>query len=93
MKEKENCWEFKKCGRELNGFNADELGICPVGLPNEFDGLNNGEHGGRFCWAVAGTFCTGVVSGTYANKLLNCIKCDFLKKVDYEEDRNFQLTP
>ncbi len=91
--ERKNCWEFLKCAREPNGEKADELGICPASLPNEFDGFNNGKHSGRFCWVVAGTYCNEEVSGTYDNKLLDCINCDFLKYVNNEEGREFQLTP
>lgn len=91
--ERKNCWKFLKCGREPNGEKADELGICPASLSNEFDGFNNGKKSGRFCWVVAGTYCDGEVSGTYAQKLQNCINCDFLKYVNNEEGREFQLTP
>ena len=91
--ERKNCWEFMKCGREPNGENADELGICPASLPNEFNGFNYGKHSGRFCWVVAGTFCEGEASGTFSKKLVNCINCEFLKHVNYEEGREFQLSP
>lgn len=82
-----------KCGREPNGEKAYELGVCPVCLPNEFDGINYGKHSGRFCWVVAGTYCGGEVSGQYAQKLQDCINCDFLKYVHEEEGRRFQLIP
>jgi len=70
MKRK-NCWEFMKCGRELGGENASELGICPVALPETFDGIP--------CWLVAGTFCNDEVQGTFARKMVNCMDCDFMK--------------
>ncbi|MGD0283853.1 MAG: two-CW domain-containing protein, partial [Dissulfurispiraceae bacterium] len=25
-----NCWEFKKCGREMGGVNIEQLGVCPA---------------------------------------------------------------
>jgi len=90
---KKNCWEFKKCGRETGGSNADEYGICPASLSNEYNDINNGIYSGRFCWIIAGTFCHGTVQGTFAKKLMDCVNCDFLKSVHYEEDRNFILTP
>jgi hypothetical protein len=31
---KVNCWEFKKCGRESQGPNAAELGVCPACFPS-----------------------------------------------------------
>ena len=68
---RKNCWEFMQCGREPGGENASESGICPVALPETFDG--------RPCWLVAGTFCRGEVQGTFARKLVNCMDCDFMK--------------
>jgi hypothetical protein len=88
-----SCWEFKKCGREPNGSNADEFGVCPASLSNEFDDINNGRFAGRFCWAIAGTFCQGIPNGTFTKKLPSCINCDFLKTVHFEEGGNFILTP
>jgi hypothetical protein len=90
---KKSCWEFKNCGRETGGSNADEFGICPASLTNEYNNINDGHLGGRFCWAVAGTFCQGIINGTFANKLPSCINCDFLKSVHFEEGGNFILTP
>lgn len=90
--ERKNCWEVLKCGREPNGEKADDLGICPAALPNKFNGANNGKQAGRFCWAIAGTLCEGKVSGTYAQKLKDCLDCHFLKQVNEEEGGNFTLT-
>jgi len=72
-----NCWEFFDCGREPNGKKARELGVCPAAAKTELDGLNDGRNGGRSCWAIAGTMCEGEVQGSYAQKLGNCLKCDF----------------
>jgi hypothetical protein len=91
--ERKNCWEFFECGREPGGDHVEEFGICPACLPTRFDSVNNGKHSGRFCWVAAGSFCKGEISGTYAQKLLNCIQCDFLKQVNEEEGRKFVLTP
>ncbi len=88
-----NCWEVKKCGRQPGGSNAEELGICPSTLPNEYDGVNKGNHGGRFCWAIAGTLCGGKVQGTYAMKFTGCLNCEFLKQVNEDEGRDFVLNP
>lgn len=60
------CWEFKKCGREEGGAKAEELGVCPA-WPD----------GGEECWSVAGTLCGGKVQGTYAEKLGNCMECEY----------------
>jgi hypothetical protein len=68
-----NCWEFKKCGRELGGVKAKELGVCPA-YPNH----------GRHCARLTGTLCGGKVQGTFAMKVGNCIQCDFYKSGDYD---------
>jgi hypothetical protein len=91
--ERRNCWQVRDCGRQLGGDNAEALGVCPAALPNEFDGYNQGEHGGRFCWGVAGTLCSGKVEGTLAKKLLDCIRCEFLQRVQEEQGRAFVLSP
>ncbi len=88
---KMNCWEYKKCGREPGGAKVHELGVCPAPLAEDFDGLNGGKNAGRICWAVSGTFCDGVVQGTFAEKQLTCMACDFFKKVKEEEGDNFLL--
>jgi len=80
-----NCWEFKKCGREPGGIRSYELGICPAALDTSFDGTNRGKNAGRFCWAVAGTFCGGAAQGTFAEKRESCLSCDFFNKVRHEE--------
>ncbi len=91
---RQNCWEVKKCGREPGGGRAEELGTCPAALPaKEYDGVNQGLHGGRFCWAVAGTLCGGKRHGCYAVKLLTCLGCDFLKQVNREEGASCILSP
>jgi hypothetical protein len=89
---KQNCWEFKKCGRQPNGDKADELGICPASTETRTTGLNSGANGGRVCWALAGTLCGGEVQGTFAMKLANCMKCDFYQLVGVEEGRDHKTT-
>ncbi|MFQ5574878.1 MAG: two-CW domain-containing protein [Terriglobia bacterium] len=84
-REKQNCWEFKKCGREPGGEKVDELGLCPACTDSSCDGINDGHNAGRICWAVAGTFCEGKVQGTFAQKKITCMSCDFYQKVFSEE--------
>lgn len=69
-----NCWEFKKCGREKGGAKAEELGVCPAYPDN-----------GTTCARVAGTLCGGIVQGTFATKLGNCLKCEFYSSVHYDK--------
>jgi hypothetical protein len=87
-----NCWEVKACGRQPGGENTEALGVCPAALSGKWDGVNQGDRGGRFCWAVAGTFCGGKVQGTFAKKFVDCLTCVFLKQVQEEEGREFKLT-
>lgn len=76
MKGVENCWEFKKCGREPGGTMADELGVCPVSTATYTDGLNRGINGGRICWAIRGRLDHGAG---------RCITCDFFNLLEQEE--------
>jgi len=69
-----NCWEFKKCGRQMGGKNEKELGLCPAYPDN-----------GRKCARIAGTLCGGHVQGTFANKLGDCIRCDFYNSNYYDK--------
>ncbi|OHD13064.1 MAG: hypothetical protein A2086_04010 [Spirochaetes bacterium GWD1_27_9] len=87
MEKKLNCWEFKKCGREPNVNKVNELGVCPASVENKINGLHSGVNGGRCCWVIAGTFCGGKVQGVYAEKLGNCINCEFYKLVWKEEGK------
>ncbi len=81
-----NCWEFKKCGRQPGGHKAAELGVCPATMHVELDGAHGGKNAGRACWAVAGSLCGGKIQGTYAQKLHNCWRCEFMNKVRQEEE-------
>jgi len=88
-----NCWEVMNCERYPGSANVEKLGLCPAAAPNEYDGINRGKQGGRFCWAMAGTLCGSKIQGTYADKLMDCLNCNFLKLVNQEEDRHFILSP
>jgi hypothetical protein len=84
---KTNCWEFKNCGRQPGGAKVGQLGVCPASIETRVNGMHGGRNGGRVCWAVTGTFCGGVVQGTFAAKLTNCIKCEFYTQVVRDEGR------
>ena len=88
-KTKQNCWEFMKCGREPNGSNADNLGVCPASTAESQNNINNGVNAGRFCWKVAGTLCFDTTKGTYASSIASCLQCPFFKKVKAEEGKYF----
>ena len=63
---KVKCWEYMQCGIE-----------SPEGPPKNCPAYPNY---GRICWAIAGTFCGGKVSGAYAQKLGNCRNCKFFQE-------------
>ncbi len=91
MKNKQNCWEFKRCGREMGGHNT-HLGICSAAVTKELHNVHGGRLAGRACWVVAGTMCGGRPQGSFAQKYKNCEKCDFYQKVKSEEGTNFQYS-
>ncbi len=90
---KQNCWEFKKCSREVGGAKVEELGTCPANTTPELDGTHGGKNAGRACWVVSGTMCGGKVQGTFAKKYDNCEKCDFYRIVKQEEGHKYIFAP
>lgn len=87
---KTNCWDFKKCGRQPGGEKVNELGVCPAAVEERTDGINSGSKGGRACWAITGTMCGGKIQGSHAQKLGNCLNCDFYQIVQKEERPDFK---
>ena len=86
----QNCWEFKKCGREPGGAKVAEFGVCAAATEPRTNGMNSGKNGGRACWAITGTLCGGKVQGTFATKLANCLNCEFYQLVGAEEGPNHE---
>lgn len=80
-----NCWQFRKCGRQQGGRNAERLGVCPASLDCRLDGIYGGRNAGRACWMVAGTLCNGTPQGSFTEKHWECESCGFYKKVLKEE--------
>jgi hypothetical protein len=89
---KMNCWEFRQCGREVGGSKTGELGICPAASDQRLNGVHDGLNAGRSCWMVAGTLCNGQVQGTFAQKMKNCLDCDFYNVVRDEERSDFKMS-
>ena len=87
---KVNCWEFRKCGREPGGVNADALGVCAASTENAYHERNGGFMAGRYCWRVAGTQCETTADSDYASRMGNCMHCEFYLKVKAEEDDAFR---
>ncbi|HLJ50825.1 MAG TPA: hypothetical protein VKU01_32665 [Bryobacteraceae bacterium] len=88
-----NCWEFKKCGREPGGARVAELGSCRASRMESAHGVNGGVNGGRLCWSLTGTLCGGKVQGSFAQKLVNCMECDFYKLVRQQEGPRLTIMP
>jgi hypothetical protein len=80
-----NCWEVKKCGREPGGAKVAEFGVCPASTEAKYNGTNNGKNAGRYCWKIGGTLCGNQVQGNWAQKMENCLKCEFFLAVKKEE--------
>ena len=89
---KVNCWEFKKCGRELGGKKSLEFGVCPASKEVRLHGVHHGKNAGRACWVVAGTLCGGEIQGTFGKKFKSCEQCDFYQKAKTEEREHFKLS-
>lgn len=88
---KQNCWEFKKCGREPGGLKADDLGVCPAAVFNQADGFCEGKNSGRACVFLTGTLCGGKVQGNFADKNKNCMECEFYKILKKEYGDKFNI--
>jgi len=78
---KQNCWEFRKCGREIGGKHSEEFGVCPAANNVEADGFCDGKNGGRACRYVLNTLCDGVCQTTYEKKDGACCDCEFRKQL------------
>ena len=88
-KNKLNCWEIKKCGRERGGRDEQTMGVCPASVEVRLDTIHSGKNAGRACWVIAGTMCDGTVQGSFAKKLASCEVCSFYKQVKQEEGSGF----
>jgi len=89
---KQNCWEYKNCGREPFGNNVQMLGTCPAATESKLHGVHDGVNAGRSCWVIAGTLCHGEKQGVFAQKYNSCIECDFYQVVKDENYQNFQVS-
>jgi len=82
-----NCWEYKQCGLQEGGKNAEKQGVCPASIVNPEEGINGGTHGGRLCWTLNNTKCMNKTE----EGLSSCMNCDFYKLVRQEEGYQFVL--
>jgi hypothetical protein len=80
---KQNCWDFKKCGRGPDGKKD-----CPAAKDSMLNGIHGGMNAGRACWASAGTNGPSAATGTFAIVLKDCLRCDFFRLVRTEEQNS-----
>jgi hypothetical protein len=90
MVQKLNCWEFMDCGYARRGDKTDIGGICPVLSANEYDGINDGKSGGRYCWNVKEAFCQMGGGSLNVVLTLTCFKCDFYRYVHDQQKAQFR---
>lgn len=83
--DKQNCWEYQGCERGPGGRRSFDGGRCPASDAAELDGANSGSNGGRSCWVVTDTMCSGRPSGPFEIKIHECRKCSFYARVHVEE--------
>lgn len=88
---KQNCWEFKNCGRQEGGHNTASLGVCPASTLGSATGYLDGVNGGRACTYITGTFCGGTIQGTHKEKEKNCGSCDFFKQLRKEHGSDLNM--
>ncbi len=87
--EKLNCWEIKKCGREMRGENTSRHGVCPASTCTSKNGINGGTNAGRSCWSADGTICCRKTQGTYSSKLESCVGCEVFLLITHEEGLDY----
>ncbi|MFP4458858.1 MAG: two-CW domain-containing protein [Candidatus Zixiibacteriota bacterium] len=89
---KKNCWEKMECGREPGGARTSWLGVCPTAMANECNNLNDGDKGGRICWALQGTF-SDEDNGkcVFLGRYKSCSYCPFFNEVRKQQGEDFVL--
>ena len=85
MSRKLNCWEYKNCGREKGGLMVPILGECPVASAMRFDGVNEGQAGGRACWVAAKSSNRLAAAQIGSRSNNKCHNCEFYRRVLHEE--------
>lgn len=90
---KQNCWEFKKCGREPGGTKVEKEGVCPAAVFEAADGFCGGKNGGRACTYIVGTLCSADVCNIYdlTKKEKFCADCEFYKELKKEHGNEMSL--
>jgi hypothetical protein len=79
------------CGREAGGRKAGELGICPVSLRSQPEGVSRAAGRGQPCWAFPGNACDHRSDGQPGQDSLACRQCERMQQVCDREGRYFAL--
>ena len=90
MVSKKNCWDLMGCGREVDGENANELGICPAAMDQELTAANSGSCGGRACWKVRVKVGNKTIP-QWSHPEKDCLTCSVFQMVRKEEKDCFIL--
>jgi hypothetical protein len=90
MPSKKNCWDIMECGREVNGRNVDESGVCPVATDDELTAANSGSCGGRACWKVK-VKVGNLMIPNWSHPEKDCLTCSVFHIVRKEEKDCFIL--
>ncbi len=83
-----NCWDYMGCSCHPDSGGSD---VCPVIDAKEFDGLNGGLNGGRYCWHVEDALCRMGSLELNRKEPLNCASCDFFYYVREQEGPSIQI--
>jgi hypothetical protein len=78
MKDKLNCWDFKKCCDKPLSHHACKIIVCPAKKEFIANGLNGGINGGRMCWII-------IDSHSKRKAQTACFQCEFRYKVIADE--------
>lgn len=62
---------------------AKQLGVCPVALARQHDGVNGGQAAGRVCWCIKET--GNRLARTLDTQHNGCQNCHFFQRVTFEE--------
>jgi hypothetical protein len=76
--DKLNCWDYKKCCKEIDSKINNNNHLCPVKKERTANGLNGGINGGRICWVIMDT-------NSKKKAQTKCFQCEFHYKVKAEE--------
>lgn len=90
---RQNCWEFKKCGRQPGGENVAKDGVCPAAVFELADGFCEGKNGGRACSYIIGTLCSKDVCkiDDVLEKQRICSECEFYRQLKKDHGNEISL--